>query len=61
MSKEIEIECSNCGSVEYGGTQEWAEFWAEKKADGWRALKPGDEWLRLCPNCLADGVTFDEL
>lgn len=43
--------CDECGHEEYGGVEEWAEFWARLKREGWKARKDGDVWSHACPDC----------
>jgi len=51
---ELVCYCTECGHPEYGGTQEFVEFVAELKANGWRIVKDGDSWDHFCPDCEAD-------
>lgn len=49
-------ECNECGETEYGGTQDFAEFVADLKVQGWRIFKDkGDSreeiWCHECPEC----------
>lgn len=48
------VECDSCDSVEASEKdQEWPEFWAGLKRDGWKTRKIAEEWLHSCPRCKA--------
>lgn len=54
---ELVAECENCGAEEYGGTldpssqDDFRQFVADLKAQGWRVYKDGEDWCHDCPTC----------
>lgn len=49
---EFFAECNECGHEEYGGvTEDFHEFLAQLKDEGWKIRKDEDEWQHICPDC----------
>jgi len=51
--KRITMFCDNCSEeADNDATEEWNDFWARQKREGWRAKKLKEEWIHTCPECL---------
>lgn len=43
--------CDACGTVLDDGNYDFQDAVNEMKANGWKTVKVGDEWLNYCPVC----------
>jgi len=48
---EITVACDDCGSEEYSGVLDFAEFIQWLKEQGWKIRKDGDVWTHTCGSC----------
>lgn len=49
---KIIIECDSCNeTIEGDKRQEFAEFWAGARREGWKTKKIANEWVHGCPKC----------
>ena len=49
---EFIAECEECGTEHAGGViDQWSEFIADLKENGWKIAKDQDEWTHTCPDC----------
>jgi len=48
---KIVVECDTCDeTITSNSNEEWTEFWARAKEEGWRSRKVADEWMHGCSN-----------
>lgn len=48
---KIIIECDTCDeTITSNSGEDWVDFWARAKNEGWRSRKVAGEWLHGCSN-----------
>jgi len=51
---EFVVECNDCGTRLYGGViEDFREFVADIKENGWSVRKVEDEWEHYCEDCVS--------
>ncbi len=48
---ELVVECNECGTELYGGSEDFRDFIQSLKDDGWKIRSEDGDWCHYCPEC----------